>query len=247
MKTILVPIDFQRASEKAVRYIETVFKDQPVKVELLHVAPVDEHVPDGRYREEFKQFEASALKDYPLTYRFHLKHGQLLEEIQAAVTRYHASLVIVGTDGTALTKELVKLSDSPVLIVPEQSDKKKIRNIAYASDFKDISGSEALEPLMQLSKLFDAKVHIIHVNKGEEIEPDASEASLEYYLQRIDHEYASMNSDNFVTALEKYVSDQHIDVLTVLSRAHVKSKNPGEGKLIEELVSKAHIPVLSLA
>ncbi len=246
MKTILVPIDFQNASERALRYIQSVFGEKPVELQLVNVVPIENVTTDDEIQKSFAEFESRTLKGYPIPYRFSIIRGNLLEEIQRAIHFYRPSLVIIGTSGTALTKALMKLTDCPVLIIPETSRKSQIRNIVYANDFNAVKASSAFEPLADLSKSFDAKVHIIHINKDEQTTPDNAEASLEYYLQLIDHEYASMRSDDFVAALQDYVHREDIDVLSVLLRDHGQNKLSSNGKLIEELVSTADIPVLSL-
>ena len=246
MKTILVPIDFQSASERALRYVESVFNEQPVELQLVNVVPVDNKITDEDIQKAFSEFEEKTLKEYPLPYRFSIIRGNLLEELQRAIHFYRPSMVIIGTSGNMLTKALMKLTDCPVLIIPESSRKGKIRNIVYANDFNTVKASSAFEPLADLSKSFDAKVHIIHINKDEYTAPDNAEASLEYYRQLIDHEYASMKSDDFVAALQDYVHSQDIDVLSVLLRDHGQNNLSSSGKLIEEIVNKTDIPVLSL-
>lgn len=246
MKTILVPVDFQNASERALHYIENVFGQQPVELQLVNVVPVENKASDDEIQKAFSEFEEKVLKNYPLPYRFSIIRGNLLEEIQRAIHFYRPSLVIIGTSGNALTKALMKLTDCPVMIVPETSRKSRIRNIVYANDFNAVKASSAFEPLADLSKSFDAKVHIIHINKDEHTTPDNAEVSLEYYLQLIDHEYASMRSEDFVAALQDYVHREDIDVLSVLLRDHGQNNLSSNGKLIEELVSKTDIPVLSL-
>jgi nucleotide-binding universal stress UspA family protein len=246
MKTILVPIDFQNASERALRYIENVFREKPVELQLVNVVSTDDKTSDEDIQKAFKEFESRALKNISIPYRFSIIRGNLLEEIQGAIHFYQPSLVIFGTSGNALTKALVKLTDCPVLIIPANSKKSKIRNIVYANDFNEVKSSNAFEPLLDLSKSFAAKVHIIHINKDDHTIPDRAEVSLEYYLQLVDHEYASMKSVDFVAALQEYVKNEDIDVLTVLLRDHGQNALSSNGKLIEELVSKAEIPVLSL-
>lgn len=246
MKTILVPIDFQNASEKALRYIENVFREKHVELQLVNVISADSKSKDDDIQKAFKDFEATALKNFALPYRFSIIRGNLLEEIQRAIHFYKPSLVVIGTSGNALTKALVKLTDCPVMIVPASSKKTKIQNIVYANDFNEVKSSSAFEPLLDLSQAFHAKVHIIHINKDEHTTTDNAEVSLEYYLQLVDHEYASMKSEDFVAALQEYVKKEDIDVLSVLLRDHGQNARSSSGKLIEELVSKTEIPVLSL-
>jgi nucleotide-binding universal stress UspA family protein len=246
MKTILVPIDFQNASAKALSYIENVFNEQQIELQLLNVVSLKDETSDDEIQKAFKTFENKYLKNKPIPYKFSIIRGNLLEEIQRAIHFYKPSLLIMGTSGNALTKALVKLTDCAVMIIPENSSKEKIRNIVYANDFNEVKASSAFEPLQNLSQRFGAKVHIIHINKDEHTSPDGAEASLEYYLQLVDHEYSSVKSEDFVEALQDYVKREDIDVLSVLLRDHGQNAISSSGKLIEELVSKTEIPVLSL-
>jgi nucleotide-binding universal stress UspA family protein len=246
MKSILVPVDFQSASIRALRYIEDVFRELPVQLFLVNVVSPEDPTDNKEIEKAFAKFEAKVLKNYPLIYRFSVIRGNLLEEIQRSIHLYRPSLVIIGTSGKNLSKAFLKLTDCPVMIIPENNSRTKIRNIAYANDFNAVKESDAFAPLLDLSQTFDAKVHIIHLNKDERSEPDAAEVSLEYYLQRVDHEYASIPSKDFVGALQEYVHREDIDVLSVLLRDHGHNKIGTNGKLIEELVSKADLPVLSL-
>jgi nucleotide-binding universal stress UspA family protein len=246
MKSILVPIDFQSASIRALRYIEDVFREVPVQLILINVLAAEDPTDRKEIEKAFEKFESKVLKKYPLQYRFIVLRGNLLDEIQQAIHQYKPTLVIIGTSGRNLSKAFVKLNDCPVMIIPENNSRKKIRNIAYANDFNAVKASAAFAPLLDLSQIFAAKVHIIHLNKDEKAEPDAAEPSLEYYLQLVEHEYASIPSKDFVTALNDYVHKEDIDVLSVLLRDHGQNKIGTDGKLIEELVSKADLPVLSL-
>jgi nucleotide-binding universal stress UspA family protein len=246
MKSILVPIDFQSASIRALRYIEEVFRDVPVQVFLINVVNESDPTDNKEIEKAFAKFEQKVLKNFPLTYRFNVVRGDLLTEIQKAIGFYRPSIVIIGTSGKNLSKAFIKLTDCPVMIIPENNNRKKIRNIAYANDFNYVKASAAFAPLLDLSQTFDAKVHIIHVNKDGKGESDAAEPSLEYYLQMVEHEYASIPSKDLVNALEDYVHKEDIDILSVLLRDHGQNKNESNGKLIEELVNRADLPVLSL-
>jgi nucleotide-binding universal stress UspA family protein len=246
MKSILVPIDFQGASLRALRYIEDVFSDVPVQLFLVNVVSPDDPRDNSEIRKAFEKFEAKVLRNYPLSYRFSVIRGNLLDEIQEAIHLYKPSLVVIATSGRNLSRAFVKLTDCPVMIIPENNNRSAIRNIAYANDFNIVKASSAFAPLLDLSQTFEAKIHIIHLNRDQKGAPDAAEPSLEYYLQHVKHEYASIPSNDFVEALQDYAHRENIDVLSVLLRDHGQNKTGTNGKLIEELVSKSDLPVLSL-
>lgn len=246
MKTILVPLDFQSTSERVLHYIEDVFGKHAVELQLVRVAPTDDQKTDAQIRNEFTDFERKNLLRFTLPYHFSITRGNLLEGIQHAINFYHPSLVVMGTKGTSLTKALMKVTDCAVLVIPEGTTKNQIKNIVYANDFNAVRTSSAFEPLANLSKEFDAKVHIVHVTKDRNTTHDNTEGSLEYYLESVNHEYAALKQEDLVGALDDYIHNRDIDVLSVLLRDHGTNTLNSDGKLIEAIISKTDIPVLSL-
>jgi hypothetical protein len=246
MKTVLIPIDFQPAAGKVLHYIERVFKDQSIKAELLHVKTPSEKLTKEEVQKSFDDFEHTYLEGTRLPYHFTQTEGNLLEQIQKKIDELHPSLVAIGLTGNALVKSLLKLVNCPVLMIPGASDSPAIRNIVYANDFHSIKVSSALEPLWNFAKTNHARVHILHVTKENTVPNDDSEGPLEYYLDHVDHEYVSIKSDDFVKAINTYATDKKIDLLTLLVRDHGNNEISSRGRLIEELLTKTKIPVLSL-
>lgn len=243
MKKILAPIDFSLASEKTIFYIKEVFSDYSLT--MLHVCQSGK--TQQQAEESFKQFESKALKDTSLTYEFVIANGDtLLEEIQAVAKAIQPDYIMLGTIGTALTKALVKLTNCPVFVVPEANSRSGIKKIAYANDFHNLKNSDTLQPLMRLSRAFGAKVYIIHVNRGEPVTQDEAEASLEYYLEQIDHEYVHIPDKDIEKALSAYLAEKDIDLLTILLRDHGSNDLKSAGRLVEEIVSHARLPILNL-
>lgn len=246
MKTILVPIDFQVASGKAVHYIERVFKDQSIRMELLHVSTPQEKLTTAEIQKAYEKFEADFLKKSPIPYAFSIATGNLLEQLQKTIDEKHPSLVVIGLTGNTLVKSLLKLINCPVLIIPKNNESPAIRNIVYANDFNAIKVSSALEPLWNLAKTCDARVHVMHVSKERALPKDEAEGPLEYYLDGINHEYVSVKSDDIVEAINQYASEKKIDLLSLLLRDHGKNELHSRGQLVEELLNKTNIPILSL-
>ena len=246
MKTILVPINFQAASGKALNYIERVFKDQSIKMELLHVSTPSEKLTKEEIQKSFEKFEYTYLKNCKIPYSLTIAEGTLMEQIQKAINEKRPALVAIGLTGNELVKSMVKLLSCPVLLIPSTNETPAIRNIVYANDFHTIKDSSALEPLWNLAQACDAMVHVLHVTKENTLPKDEAEGPLEYYLDHIRHEYVSLKSDDFVAAINKYAADKKIDLLTLLARDHGKNELHSSGHLVEQLLNKTNIPVLNL-
>jgi nucleotide-binding universal stress UspA family protein len=245
MKKILIPIDFAASSVRAVRYAEAAFGAQEVELVLLYVA-TDATVSDQKLANDFAEFEMLHLLSAKTPYSFMTRRGSVLEEIQQAIHAVKPALVIIGLEGGTLSKAFLKLTDCPVILVPKINVSASVKNIAYANDFLSIKESSAFEPLLHLSQTFGANVHIIHVNRENSALQDRAEEAIEYYLNPVKHEYFSLNSEDIVGAIQRYVSDKKIDMLTLLLRDHGTNELHTKGKLVEQLVSKSSVPILSL-
>jgi nucleotide-binding universal stress UspA family protein len=240
----LIPIDFAESSVRAIRYAEGVFSGHEAELQLIYVAPREKS--KDQITKEFAEFESKHLKPSRIPYTFSINTGSLLEELQKAIHRIKPTVVMIGLEDGSLSKAFLKLTDCPVILVPRDNSKVKIKNIAYANDFKDIRDSSAFKPLLELSRAFGANIHIIHVNKGDTLTQDKGEAAIEYYLDAVNHEYISLNGNDIVDAIQKYLADKKIDLLTLLLRDHGSNELQTKGKLVEQLVNKSNVPLLSL-
>ncbi|MEM8568459.1 MAG: universal stress protein [Bacteroidota bacterium] len=247
MKKILLPIDLSPASENAIDFIVDVFGSFRPELYLIHVKRSDESLRE--IKELFTNFESTKLIPSKLNYQFEItKQGGLLSDIQDTIKVEKPDLLVLGTrgiNGSSLSKALVKITDCPVMLVPENYKETKIKRIAYANDFYDIKNSAALKPLMNLAMLMRAKVYLLHINRDNRTN-DGAEASLEYYLDYVDHEYVYITSDDIEQSIMNFIKEKNIDVLTVLLRDHGSNKLESEGRLVKKIVAHSNVPVLNL-
>jgi len=246
MKTILVPIDFHEASGKTFRYIESLYRDSPVSLQLMYVADPAQGISHDSIQEKFDAFEKSVLKGFSLSYIFSIAQGNIVDELQRAIDHTKPSLLAIGVEGTRLVKSLVKLVNCPLFIIPNEGDIPELKSMLYAHDFNAIQESSVLEPLWQLAKNHHAMVHVLHVTRDDSMTVDKGEGPLEYYLEQIPHEYSTIISDDFVQAINTYAGKKHISLLVLLLREHGQNATNSKGELVENLLTTANIPLLIL-
>ena len=246
MKKILIPIDLSDAAENAIDFALDAFSAFKPELLLIHVKQANEDLDD--LKAAFGQLENNKLIKAGVEYNFEITRGELLTDIQAAIDTEKPDLLVMGTTGTngsTLSKALVELTNCPLMLVPENYHWSKIKRIAYANDFKNIRDSTVLYPLMTLAQRTQAKVYLLHINRDDSV-TDNAEASLEYYLEQIDHEYICITSDDIEGAIMDFIKEKDIDMLTVLLRDHGKNQLSSEGRLVKELLVHANVPVLNL-
>jgi hypothetical protein len=246
MKTILMPVDFQGDASGNFKYIERIFKDEEIKLELIYVADPAQKVAHDSIQDDFRKLEATVLKGSKISYSFSIAQGNIVEELQSAINRFNPFLLMIGVQGTRLVKSLVKLVDCPLYIIPQGSEIAEVKNILYAHDFNAIQESSVLQPLRTLATAHHAKVNVLHITRDDSFTEDKGEGPLEYYLDRIPHEYASVISNDFVSAINGYINKHQMDLLVLLLREHGQNATNSKGELVEQLLTQSNIPVLIL-
>lgn len=250
VKNILIPVDFTNASKNAVRYVTKIFKDEPIQLTLLYVTP---GLSDPEIIEkDFEQLKKLEIPGSTFSISHTVVQGDPQMEILRA-SRGNADLVVLGIKKpeqvlhSSIADALLKNFDCPVITVPENYVAYKIRRITYASDHKLIEQSEVFDNMRYFAQKFDSKIYIFHLYPDHETHvKDNTEPVLEYYLESTDHEYYTIVEPDMVSAIQEFVENNHIDLLTVLTRDHGNNVLTSEGRLVYELVKTSGIPMLIL-
>ncbi|WP_161622697.1 universal stress protein [Cesiribacter andamanensis] len=254
LQKILIPIDFSPVATNAVLYANSILEKHLAEVVLVYVNTADQRMEEAAIKKAFKEFEASTLKSVSFYYEFVILKGRLLLELVKASEFYSPDLLIMGTrsgreSDVSLASALIGAVDAPVLVVPENFDRRQIRKIAYANDYRPIRESFVFAPMWEFALEFKAKVYLLHVNQKrvEKLVPaDAAESSLEYYLESIPHEWVYLSGDDMQQTISHYLRQHAIDLLVVLARDHGVNQLESEGRLIAQLTAFAEVPILTL-
>lgn len=238
MKTIIIPTDFSRASEKGVEFGIEIAKKTNASILLLHsifIPALDINVPadliQSLYHEEE---EASEKKLRVLSEKiqkelnadgkniqcsFISQHNVPAVEIEKIAEEKEADLVILGTKGRddfwgfmdSTTMEALKNLKCPVLVVKEESHWNKFHKVAC--------GIETInEDLFQLKQIipaikpFNSEISVIHVEKHAKNAED---------LDRIVEKREE--AENFLYAFKESINYSNINFQTLLN------EDPSEG------------------
>lgn len=169
-----------------------------------------------------------------------------------------ADIIVVGTKGGSPIKDvllgstttvLLEKAPCPVLAVPVDITIKNIDNIIYATAFEraDIS---AIQEIVELAKLFDAAIKIIHIStKKEYAGEDQMEWFKEMLQQNVDYgkiQFDLSFSDDVYEALQKYVDEIDPDIIVMLEReGYSLIKNIWHRDLVKRMKIDSKIPLLS--
>ncbi|MGD1843184.1 MAG: universal stress protein [Thermonemataceae bacterium] len=152
--------------------------------------------------------------------------GFAVDTIKKFTQTYPVDLLIMGARGGgdmdrllgSTSTAMMRQTEIPMLLVPEESDFKGLYNIAFASDYKQIEENESTQLLKQIASKFNSEVHILAVKKKEE---DLSNQKvqmtrqLEGFFQNIRHAFYIEENEQVEDGIQAFVNNNNIDLLVM--------------------------------
>ena len=185
MKTILVPIDFSKYSENALKVAADIAKKQDCEILALHMLEIADTLltkAEGNTQRELlffiqlaeKRFDELLNKEYLKGVRVTpiVKHFKIFNEVNDVVDEHNADLIIMGSHGSSGIKELfvgsntekvVRSSNIPVLVVKEEVTGPLFDKIVFASNF-ELENINALKNVQQFASNFNSNLQLVYIN-----------------------------------------------------------------------------------
>ena len=257
ISTILVPFDFSHSSNTALDYaVHFVGRDKNLEILLVHVR---EGIESSDTEERFQALSKKYSKDLKKPLKWIEAMGALTDSLLRIQENQSIDLVIMGTSEAeenevkliSNTSKFVSEVDCPVLVVPENYQEFQVKNIALVLGKEEIDDREALGTLLDVSRRFNAKVHVLTIENTSEMygyskADQANENLLEYYLEHFYSEHTFIEHTDVVKGILSHSMEKEMDLITILPRNHAKRSNPSEGRLTEMLTLKSKIPILAI-
>jgi len=272
MKKILYATDFSKNAEKAFNFALKIAEKHHADLVMLHVfdvLPVFGHPHNtigpaemtrqavhswvGHLQKFFEQFNTDIQPTF-----IALENPSVVKSILSVIKEHKPDLLVAGTKGKSLLKEifvgsttkaLIKQSPVPVLAIPSNADYRDFDNVLYASDFREVD-LEAIEQLIELVKPYKPEIKLTHVSSENEYNRNQK---MEWFKDLVKDNISYKNisfelllSDRVFERLTNYVQNHDIDLMVMLE----KERSGIVDKLFhEDLVWKMEfhtsIPILS--
>ena len=271
MKKILYATDFSTNAEKAFHFALKIAEKHHAELIMLHVfdmPPIMGHPYlmgpaemklqtitswEHHLQDFFKPFNSDVQPTF-----IALENISVVKGILSIIEEHKPDLVVTGTKGKSLLKEifigsttkaLVAQSPVPVLAVPENADHRDVNRVLYASDFREVD-LKALKKLVELVKPFRAEIMVLHISSENEYNSNEKmEWFKDYVKDNISYKhiiFEQWQSDFLFESLNTYIKHFKFDMMVML-----KKERHGivEKLLHEDLVGKMEfqtsIPLLS--
>ena len=245
IKTILVPTDYSKNAHKAAKYALEIAQRTGAKVVFFntyYVPTYVENVPiEPVAKEELRKDAEDILNAFSkehsgnkneLNIECIVRTGNAVEKIVAVAKEVAADIIIMGTKGAAgvseyifgsNTEDTIQKTTLPVLAIPENSAFTGINNIVFATAYH-FSDFKAIKELVEIAKLFDASITIVHISDGEfnlGTEYDIFDSFKAKVKQQVSYSKMSFHlieHKNIYEGLQEFIHSNKTDLLSMTSR-----------------------------
>lgn len=245
IKHILVPIDFSESSKNALKSAIKIAKKSDARITLVnavHVHTPLPHLKGGSLMESFiKDYEESVqqsfneleselveLKDVPHEEDHFLSY--LVDAIETEINAKHIDLIVTGTRSKHSIGErllgsnsidIIKISDEPVLVIPEHCHDFSPKKIGFASDFLQAKKYRSMAIINALASLYESEVIVFHIAGDIDEENQKQINTIKSNLSALDKfSIRIVEADSIVEGIKEFAETHAIDVLALMPREH---------------------------
>jgi nucleotide-binding universal stress UspA family protein len=274
MKKIIVPIDFSKHSEYAIKVAAKLAKKNNAQVLALHMLEMSDILLNKTDSEQQlkalyflkiaeQKFESFIKKDYlkGVTVTPIVKNFKVFSEVNNVAKEHGADLIVMGSHGTSGVKEffvgsnterVVRNSEIPVLVVKNDISNANFETVVFATDFDE----ECIKPYVKATKLFDkfgAILKLLYINLPNEHFKSSVEIEkrIAVFLQKAD---GNLNKINDVAYQADYTVEHGIinysnkigaDLIAIPTHGRKGVSHFFAGSIGEDIVNHASLPVIT--
>ena len=271
MKRILVPTDFSKHADHALRVAAQIARKNGGEIYLLHMLELPQQGSDmmhsGSDIPQIMFFKNYAIKKLEELMRADFLEGiSVYEIIQFEKTfdgilnisrKNNIDLIVMGSHGASGYEEMfigsnaekvVRNAEVPVLVIKNEIEDFKAKKIVFASDFSP-EIKKSFEKLVALATLFDSHLDLIMINTPNNFKPTAvAEKIMADFLKDVDFANYSThiyNDVNVEKGILNYSSSVDADLIGMCTHGRTGFSHFFNGSISEDLVNHAVRPVIT--
>lgn len=271
LNTILFPTDFTDDAAQAYTFAVEVAARAGATLHLLHAIeePYDfatriEETVEALREEAEETFESqiAALRENDhyknMQVEYHIRRGKPPHVINDAVEELGADLLIMGTKGESslkrilygnVTSDVILDTEVPILTVPKNSKKPYLDRFLFATDFRS-KDMEALTATVNLARVFDAEVHVMHVSEQDELSEDLQFRGFKDLVkEQFEYEkifFRHMRSERFSKGISDFLEEYPVSLIVITRYKKVFLRTLLWANNTQELTYHTTVPMLVL-
>jgi nucleotide-binding universal stress UspA family protein len=280
MKKILVPTDFSKEAGYAVEVAIQIAKKTGAEILLLNVvdAPytavgmggelmpaeigIDQETIkniSSHLKENLKKFsEDPMFAGVKVSYKVDV--DRINNRITEEIVNEKVDLLVMGSKGSSgmdefligsNTEKVVRLAKCPVIVVKHKHTTFDIKNLVFASDFKDLANMNGVvKEVKKFAEAFGSKIHFLRVNTPTSFETSRTmERQMEAFADKYDLKFASKNIYNEILeedGIIMFATEHKMDLIVIATHGRRGIAHILSGSIAEDVVNHSVKPVLTI-
>lgn len=273
MKKILVPIDFSKPSKYAAQMAAQIAKKTNATIYLLHLIELPKGVIDmgsrsrfsipesmlylRKVREKVLDFKEAVFSE-KIDVKYIIKLSNPFEGIQLYADKIDADLIIMGSKGHSEfeeifigsnTEKVVRSSHRPVIVVKKDSKKFKLKQLVFASNFKE-ENKAVFGKFIEIASLFNSRVHLLKVNTPSNFESTvAAKQKVKDFIKDFDlsnkkiHIYSDVSAEKGILNFAREID---ADLIALATHGRSGISHLFTGSVTKTLSKNALKPMLTI-
>ncbi len=269
MKNIIVPVDFSKTSEFALKAGAEMAKKHNAKLHILHMLELSDSIitatSSSKTNEMLfmlklaeKQFDEFLDKKYlkGVDYEAVVKQHKVYNEVDQVSNELDADLIIMGSHGKSIgnnwvtgsnAEKMVRHSATPVMILKEDPEDLKLKKVLFASDLSDES-IPALNRALKLFEKLEAEVELVYVSTPERhfmSTWDFQDRKQKFYDETGLQQITSIQDYSIESGLINYAAHVEADIIATSTHARKGISHFLNGSISEDLANYSQLPVVT--
>ena len=273
MKRILVPTDFSKEAENALKVAAQLAKKYDAEIFLLHMLEIPlqqveaiagtggADVPEAVFfmKLAHKKFEDTLASDYLEGINVHetVDFKERFSDIKNVCKNKDIDMIVMGSHGASGFKEMfigsntekvVRTSDVPVLVIKNEHQDFDVNDFVFASDFKN-DNKETYKQAVKLAQSFNAKLHLVMVNTASSFKTTkVANERISSFIEGIEFDNYTVNiyNDKSVeTGILNFSHDIDADLIGISTHGRQGIAHFFNGSISEDIVNHAKRPVIT--
>ena len=271
MKRILVPTDFSKHAEYALRVAAQIAKENSCEIVLLHMLELPHQAGDalgsGHNIPEIMFFKDAAINNLEnLKYADYLEGVSVSEVVMFEKTfegvlsvskKNNIDFVVMGSHGASgyqemligsNTEKVVRLSEVPVLVIKNKTDEFKSSNFVFASDFSD-EIKKPFKKVLEFASAFNSHLSLVMINTPNSFKSTiVAEKMMSDFIKNFNYPNCSFhiyNDVNVEKGIINFSNSIKADLIGMCTHGRTGLAHFFNGSISEDLVNHSIKPIIT--
>ncbi len=162
------------------------------------------------------------------------EYGDLVDVVEKIDRDEGIDLIVMGTKGSNLVRELlmgsdtdrlIRLSKTPILVIPESIKFEKPEKIVFATQLEECKNKTEFSKLIGIIKSFDAELLILNVYKKNKPTVPFFESRIEDELEDIKRSFSYIQNHDIAEGISEFAKKNNAQLLTIIDhKANILSQ-----------------------